>query len=147
MDYWEPAREGLRKAVQTTLLLTKIIIPVTFVVVTLNRFGLSSQLAELLSPLLKVVGLPGEAALPLFLGFFVNIYAAIGAISVLSLTAWQITIIAAMILTTTHFRAGIPVWHASCCGSADQIGSSVILGLIFICCFKFWGFYNAGNIT
>ena len=81
MDYWEPAREGLRKAVQTTLLLTKIIIPVTFVVVTLNRFGLSSQLAELLSPLLKVVGLPGEAALPLFLGFFVNIYAAIGAIS------------------------------------------------------------------
>lgn len=66
MDYWEPAREGLRKAVQTTLLLTKIIIPVTFVVVTLNRFGLSSQLAELLSPLLKVVGLPGEAALPLF---------------------------------------------------------------------------------
>ena len=49
MDYWEPAREGLRKAVQTSLLLTKIIIPVTFVVVTLNRFGASSQLATIIT--------------------------------------------------------------------------------------------------
>jgi hypothetical protein len=143
LDYWEPAREGLRKAVQTTLLLTKIIIPVTFVVVTLNRFGLSSQLAELLSPLLKVVGLPGEAALPLFLGFFVNIYAAIGAISVLSLTAWQITIIAAMILTCHSLLMETPVLKLAGVHPAVAVlirfGSSVILGLIFYLLFQVLG--------
>ena len=143
MDYWEPAREGLRKAVQTTLLLTKIIIPVTFVVVTLNRFGLSSQLAELLSPLLKVVGLPGEAALPLFLGFFVNIYAAIGAISVLSLTGWQITIIAAMILTCHSLLMETTVLKLAGVHPAVAVlirfGSSVILGLIFYLLFQVLG--------
>lgn len=134
MEHWEPARQGLRKAVQTTLLMAKIIIPVTFVIVALNKIGLIGQLADLLAPLLKVFGLPGEAALPLFLGFFVNIYAAIGAISVLSLTGWQITIIAVMILTCHSLLMETPVLKLSGLhpGAAVLVrfGSALVLGLV-----------------
>jgi putative effector of murein hydrolase len=44
--------------------------------------------------MMSFVGLPGEASTVLVLGLFVNIYAALGAIISLSLTAKQITIIA-----------------------------------------------------
>ncbi|HBQ87635.1 MAG TPA: hypothetical protein DD811_14340 [Syntrophomonas sp.] len=48
--------------------------------------------------LMHLVGLPGEAALPLVMGYFLNIYAAIGALLPLGLTAKQISIMAAMLL-------------------------------------------------
>lgn len=145
MDHWEPARQGLRKAVQTTLLLAKIIMPVTFIIVALNKIGIIGQLAVLLAPLLKAFGLPGEAALPLFLGFFINIYAAIGAISVLSLTGWQITTIAVMILTCHSLLMETAVLKLSGLHPAAAVlvrfGSAVVLGLVLHLLYQVLGVY------
>lgn len=100
IDYGlEPAWQGTKKALHTILLLAKIVIPVTFIIVALDKTGWLTSIAVFFSPFLKLLGLPGEAAMPLILGFFVNIYAAIGAIAVLPLTAREITVISLMILT------------------------------------------------
>ena len=108
-SYLEPAWKGVCKGLQTMLILGKIIVPVTFVLVALNKMGWLLGVAALFAPLLKIFGLPGEAALPLLLGFFVNIYAAMGAIAVLSLSPREITVIALMILTCHSLLMESPV--------------------------------------
>lgn len=57
-------------------------------------------LAYRLNPVMKVFNLPGESALVLILGNFINLYAAIGVIPVLNLTPWQLTTISLMLLTS-----------------------------------------------
>ncbi|HSW35734.1 MAG TPA: nucleoside recognition domain-containing protein [Candidatus Limnocylindrales bacterium] len=104
-----PAWKGTVKALRTVLLLAKIIIPVTFVLVTLDKLGWLVTMAAFFGPALKIFGLPGEAALPLLLGFFVNIYASLGAIAVLSFSAREITIIALMILTCHSLLMESPI--------------------------------------
>lgn len=104
-----PALEGTHKALKTTLLLAKIIIPVTFALVALEQLGFLVSVASVFGPMLQVFGLPGEAALPLLLGFFVNIYAAIGAIAVLTLSPREITVIAVIILTCHSLLMESPV--------------------------------------
>ncbi|MDW7650190.1 MAG: nucleoside recognition domain-containing protein [Bacillota bacterium] len=104
-----PVVTGTRKALQSTVVLAKIIIPVTFVLVALDTLGWLEQVAGLFAPMLKIFGLPGKAALPIFLGFFINIYAAIGAIAVLALSAREITVIAVMILTCHSLLMESPV--------------------------------------
>lgn len=101
--------KGALKALKTTLLLAKIIVPVTLILVTLEKLGWLANLASVFGPMLKIFGLPGEAALPLLLGFFVNIYAAMGAIAVLTLSAREITVIAVMILTCHSLLMESPI--------------------------------------
>ena len=126
-----PALEGTRKALKTTLLLAKIIIPVTFALVALEQLGLLVSVASVFGPMLKVFGLPGEAALPLLLGFFVNIYAAIGAIAVLTLSPREITVIAVMILTCHSLLMESPVLNFTGLRPVTSIFLRMGGGLIF----------------
>lgn len=106
---FEPVRLGIRKTISTTILMAKIIIPVTVLVVALEKLELLKVLAHYFSPFLKVFGLPGEASLPLLLGFFINIYAAMGAIVVMDLSSREITVLAIMILTSHSLLMEAPV--------------------------------------
>lgn len=65
-----------------------------------------------------IFGLPGEAALVLVLGNFVNLYAAIGAIVSLSLSLKEITVLAIML----SFCHSLPVETAL----AKKIGLSAV---------------------
>ena len=105
----QPLWKGTVKALQTLLILAKIVIPVTFILVALEQLGWIVQIASVFGPFLNLFGLSGEAALPLFLGFFINIYAALGAIAVLTLSAREITVIALMILTCHSLLMESPV--------------------------------------
>lgn len=105
----EPARMGLVKTVQITLLLTKIVVPVTIAIVALEKLGLLGQLAHLFNPFFQVFGLPGEAALPVVLGSFMNIYASMGAIAALKLSTREVTVIALVILTSHSLFMEAPV--------------------------------------
>lgn len=105
----EPARLGMLKTLKTTLLMAKIIFPVTLFVVILERLALLNAIALFFSPWLSIFGLPGEASLPVLLGFFVNIYAAMGAIVVLELSAREITVLSLMILTSHSLLLEAPV--------------------------------------
>jgi hypothetical protein len=90
-------KNGLKSGINTTWLLTKIIVPVYFIITILKYTKILDYIALFFAPAMKFLGLPGEAAVVLVLGNVVNLYAAIGAITSFSFTAKQITILAVML--------------------------------------------------
>lgn len=90
-------KRGFKKGLETIWILSKVIIPIYMIVTILKHTPVLNYVAVVFSPLMKMFGLPGEAAIVLVLGGLINIYAAIGAIMSLTLTAKQITILAVMI--------------------------------------------------
>ncbi len=94
----ETFKRGLNKGLTTTWELTKVVVPVYVFVTFLSYTPILNWLAEICRPFMGLVGLPGEASLALVLGYVLNIYAAIGVITSLSLTSKEITIIAVMLL-------------------------------------------------
>lgn len=90
-------KNGLLSGLKTTWLLTKIIVPVYFGVTFLRYTPVIKWISFLFEPVMRIVGLPGEAALALVLGNTVNLFAALGAIASLTLTSKEITIIAVML--------------------------------------------------
>ncbi|NLC50706.1 MAG: nucleoside recognition protein [Firmicutes bacterium] len=106
----QPVKIGLQKSVQILWLLVKIITPVSCVIVVMDYFNIMEAIASFSAPVMALTGLPGEAAIALALGFFLNIYAAIGAINALPLGTQEITILA-VILGISH---ELPIETAIC---------------------------------
>ncbi|RKD32718.1 nucleoside recognition domain-containing protein [Thermohalobacter berrensis] len=90
-------KNGIKSGLNTTWTLAKIIVTVYFIITFVKYTPLLDWIAIKCAPLMKIFGLPGEAAIALVLGNVINLYAAIGAIASLSLTAKQSTIIAVML--------------------------------------------------
>jgi len=95
-----PFKTGFLRGCRTLFLLAKVMVPVIFVLVALEKLALLHYVAQFFEPFLGILGLPGEASVAVLLGFFINIYAAVGAISVLALSPAQITVLAFVILTS-----------------------------------------------
>lgn len=111
-------RRGLRAGLETTWALGKIIFPITVFITVLSYTPLLNWLARAVSPFLHLFGLPGEAAIVLVLGNFLNLYAAIGAMLSMELTVKQVFILALMlsfshnllIESTVAARVGLKIW-------------------------------------
>ncbi len=89
-----------KRTVNTFLSLMKIIISVYTLVYILSLTPLLKIFADFLKPAMKYFGLPGESALALILGNFINLYAGIGVIPLLQLSSRQVTTLALMLLTS-----------------------------------------------
>lgn len=89
---------GARAGLLTFWDLIKMMVPAYFVALLLERLGVISVLADAAAPVMDLLGLPGEAAVPLVVGYVLNIYAAIGAMEALSLSAQQVTVLAVAVL-------------------------------------------------
>lgn len=116
-------REGIKSGVRTTWELGKIVFPVTVAVSVVRYTPLYDGLIGGLTPLMGVIGLPGEAAVPLVLGNLLNLYAAIGAILAMDLAVKEVFILALML----GFSHGLPLEAAVC----RRVGVSVPLVLFF----------------
>ena len=90
-------KSGLEKGLLTLWKLTKIVVPVYFLITFLKMATILDIISAWFEPAMSLIGLPGEASVVLVLGNIVNLYAAIGAISSLTLTVKQITILAVML--------------------------------------------------
>lgn len=90
-------KNGLRSGLDTMWELAKAIIPLTILVNVLRQTGWLESLAGFVSPVMGWLGLPGEGALVLVAGYFINVYSAIATILTLELTVKQITILAVMV--------------------------------------------------
>jgi hypothetical protein len=75
-----------------------VTVPVFFAVTFLKYTPVLPFISKYMAGIMQLVGLPGEAALPLLLGYFLNIYAAIGALLPLGLSSKQISIMAGMLM-------------------------------------------------
>jgi hypothetical protein len=91
-------RLGVVAGLQTFWDLSKVMIPAYGVTLALERLGVIGSLANVARPLMEALGLPGDAAVPLVVGYVLNIYAAVGSMQALDLTAQQVTVLAIAIL-------------------------------------------------
>jgi spore maturation protein SpmB len=109
--------DGLRNGVEMTWKLGKIVLPIYVLLTILKYTPVLPWISQALSPVMMYLGLPGEAALPLVMGYSLNLYAGIGAIVALDMTSRQITILAGMLLlchslpveTAISARTGVKV--------------------------------------
>ena len=86
--------KAVKQALKVSWMLLKIYIPVSLLTAFLDQIGFLDYIAPFFEPLMKLLGLPGEAALVLLAAWVNNLFAAIAAASVIDLTFRQITIIA-----------------------------------------------------
>ena len=91
-------RIGLRAGLQTFWELARVMIPAYGATLILERLGVIAWLARAARPLMSLLGLPGDAAVPLMVGYVLNIYAAVGSMQALDLSPRQITVLAIAIL-------------------------------------------------
>ena len=92
---------GFKQGVFVSWALGKIVFPVTIVVTILRYTPVLPWFIDLLAPIMKLIGLPGEAAMPLVLGNALNLYAGIGAIVSFDFTVKEVFILA-MMLSFSH---------------------------------------------
>jgi len=91
-------RLGAVAGLQTFWDLAKVMIPAYGITLALERLGVIGRLADVARPLMQALGLPGDAAVPLVVGYVLNIYAAVGTMQALDLSARQVTVLAVAIL-------------------------------------------------
>ncbi|PLR99114.1 nucleoside recognition domain-containing protein [Bacillus sp. T33-2] len=127
-------KKGIEVGLSTTWTLGKVIFPVTLIVSILKFTPVLPWIIDVIAPVMALFGLSGDAAIPLVLGNFLNLYAAIGAILTLDLTVKEVFIIAVM-LSFSHnlliesgvaVKVGVRLWIAV----LVRIGLAVILGLV-----------------
>lgn len=125
---------GIKKGIETTWMLGKVIIPVYIFVTILQHTPVLDWIAYAFKPLMGLFHLPGEAAIILVLGNALNLYAAIGAINAIDLTPMQITTLGIM-LSFSHslFVETAVIKKLDVSGSkfvALRIGLAVVVGMI-----------------
>ena len=110
---------GLKAGVGTFWHLARFMIPAYGMALVLEELGVIEMLARAAAPLMSLLGLPGEAAVPLVVGWVLNIYAAVGAMQALSLSATQITVLAvAMLIGHNLLVEGAVLYRAGMNGLA-----------------------------
>lgn len=92
---------GLKQGLQTTWTLGKVIFPITLIITILQYTPVLPWVIDKISPLMGLIGLSGEAAVPLVLGNVLNLYAGIGAIISFDFTIKEVFIMA-MMLSFSH---------------------------------------------
>ena len=132
-------KKGLQVGIRTTWTLGKIIFPVTLIVAILQYTPILPWVIERLQPLMKLIGLSGDAAIPLVIGNFLNLYAAIGAILTLDFTVKEVFILAVM-LSFSHnlivessvaMKVGIKLWVVLVTRLGLAFASAIIINLVW----------------
>ena len=112
---------GLRQGLNVTWTLGKVIFPITLIVTILQYTPVLPWVIKQLSPIMGLLGLSGEAAVPLVLGNALNLYAGIAAIISFDFTVKEVFIMAIMlsfshnlfIESTVASRVGVNWWLIS----------------------------------
>jgi len=136
--------------ISTSLILFKIMIPVSIIVKILEYTGLITQIGDILSPFMQLIGLPGETGLVWATAMITNIYGGIIVFITLAseqiFTVAQATILGSMILiahslpveVTIARKAGIRVWFTI----IFRILSACLFGFILHTIFSFFQLFN-----
>jgi hypothetical protein len=130
---------GLHTGLVTTWELGKVVFPITLLVKVLQHTPILPWIIQLLTPLMKWIGLPGEAAIPLVLGNFLNLYAAIGAMLSLSLSVKHVFILALMLSFSHNIfvesavasKLGLKLWIIVSIRVGLAILSAIIVNLFW----------------
>ena len=140
-----------KRALNTWLILLKIMIPISIIVKILVEFGLIKTIADLLSPIMGFVGLPGEFGLVWATALATNIYGSLLVFISLSIensyTVSQVTVLSVIILIAHAFpielriaqKAGARLWFMFLL----RFFGAFILGWILNYIFNFFNLYRS----
>ena len=144
-----------KNALNTWFILLKIIIPISIIVKILIEFGLIKIIAELLSPIMRFIGLPGEFGLIWATALATNIYGALIVFFSLSVdsiyTVSQVTVLSVLILIAHAFpvelriaqKAGTRLWFMF----SLRFFGAFIFGWMLYLIFDFFNLYqNSVNV-
>ena len=106
-------RQGVRKGWSGYLWIVKIVVPVSLGVTLLQWTGWLHYANFLLNPLMGLLHLPGEAALPILSGMVINIYAGIASMTVLKFSIPQMTLMAIFMLMAHNLIVESTIQHKS----------------------------------
>jgi hypothetical protein len=133
---------GVVSGLQTFWSLAKVMIPAYGVTLALQQLGVIGWLSDVARPLMTALGLPGDAAVPLVVGYVLNIYAAVGSMQALDLSARQVTVLAIAILIGHNLVVEGAVLHKAgmngfafgalrvVAGLAAAVVANVLIGLV-----------------
>jgi hypothetical protein len=132
-------KNGSIAGLKTTWSLGKVIFPITMIVVFLQHTPILPWIIEKISPFMRLFGLSGDAAIPLVLGNFLNLYAAIGGILSLDLTVKEVFIIAVMlsfchnllIESSVAAKVGVKIWVILTVRIGLAVVSAVVINLVW----------------
>jgi len=93
--------QGLHKGTHGFLWICRILVPVSFAVALLDWTGWLYALDPVFQPVMGLINLPPQAALPILLAIFSSFYAALGMIVVIPFSTEQIMLLAVFI-TIAH---------------------------------------------
>ncbi len=85
---------GIKKGLSGFVWMGRIVVPISFAIMLVQWLGWLARISFVFTPLMRLLNLPSEAALPIISSMAINIYAAIAAISVIPFSISQMTLIA-----------------------------------------------------
>ncbi|MBI4188779.1 MAG: iron transporter [Chloroflexi bacterium] len=91
-------RAGIKRGWTSFIWINKVVIPISFLVTLIGWTGWLHYLDFLLNPLMRLINLPPQAALPIISAITINLYAGIAAMTALPFTMEQMTLIAVFTL-------------------------------------------------
>ncbi|WP_088006483.1 nucleoside recognition domain-containing protein [Indiicoccus explosivorum] len=132
-------KNGAAAGIRTTWALGKVIFPITLIVVMLQYTPVLPFIIDLVSPLMALFGLSGEAAIPLVLGNALNLYAGIAGILSLELTVKEVFILAVMlsfshnlfIETGVALKVGVRLWVVLVVRFGLAAVSAIVINLVW----------------
>jgi len=132
-------KKGFKSGLHTTWTLGKIIFPVTLIVTWVQHSPILPWIIEKISPFMGLLGLSGDSAIPLVLGNFLNLYAAIGAILTLELPVKEVFIIAVMLSfshnllveTSVAIKSGVKLWVVLTVRLGLAILAAIMINLVW----------------
>ncbi|MEH7383027.1 nucleoside recognition domain-containing protein [Bacillus sp. JJ1533] len=132
-------KRGFIVGLKTTWTLGKVIFPVTLLVTLLQHTPVLDWVIKWIAPIMGWFGLSGDAAIPLVLGNFLNLYAGIGAILTLDLTVKEVFILAVMlsfshnmiIESTVAAKVGMKIWIIVAVRLGLAFSSAFIINLVW----------------
>lgn len=140
MDNYLPVlRRGFINGISITFTMVKVIVPFYIVIEFIKKTGFIAVISDFFKPFMQLIGLPGEAALGLMAGYFINLYAAIAVIAPLELSTKDVTIVA-LILGISHSlpletavtkQTGVNAWLLMFARVFFSLLSGVILNVIW----------------
>lgn len=132
-------KNGLKNGLQTTWTLGKVIFPITLIVTILQFTPILPMIIHWIEPLMGLIGLSGEAAVPLVLANVLNLYAGIGAIVSFDFTIKEVFIMA-MMMSFSHnlfiesavaAKVGVKFWVIVAVRLSLAIISAIIINLVW----------------
>lgn len=132
-------KNGFFAGLKTTWTLSKFIFPITLLIVILQYTPVLPWIIDLVSPIMGIFGLRGDAAIPLVLGNALNLYAGIAGILSLELTVKEVFIIAVMlsfshnifIETTVALKVGVKLWVVLLVRFGLAAISAIVINLVW----------------